>query len=153
MAFPTYIPAYGGFNGGYYPNQQAAQPFQWQGQTAAAIPASNCPQSQSGLNWVEGAEAAKACTVTPNGTLVLFDTKEPIMYIKSADQSGMPSTRTFKIEEIGDMPISAVKAEDSDSKEEIRRLEDRITALETQIKGFSKSKGKAKEVSEDEPVV
>lgn len=118
-----------------------------------ACTAASPERGQNGLNCVEGAEAAKAYLVPPNCTLV----KTPTMYIKSADMSGMPSTRTFKIEEIGDMPVDAASKSEvppNISREEIEGFENRISALEKQIQGMTaKSKGKTKEAAENESTV
>lgn len=154
FGYPTYGNTY---QGGYYSPQM--QPIQAAQQLPQPIQQVQQQQvtATNGLNWIEGAEAARACAVPPNCTAVLFDTRNPIMYIKSVDQSGMPSTRTFKIEEIGDIPPGAAgKAEASGvSREEIEKFENRISALEKQFQGMttSKSKGKAKEMAEDEPTV
>lgn len=161
MAFPTYMPSYGGYQGGYQNGFYMTQPYQQVQQPTQVAQLSQIAQAQNGaqggLNWVEGAEAAKAYAVPPNCTLVLFDTKNPIMYIKSADMSGMPSTRTFRIEEIGDVPIGAAGKSEvppSVSREEIEEFENRISALEKQIQGMAaKPKGKTKEAAENESTV
>lgn len=149
MAFPTYMPNYGGYQGGYQNGFYMTQPYQ-QIQQAKQLAQ---PQAQNGLNCVEGAEAAKAYLVPPNCTLV----KTPTMYIKSADMSGMPSTRTFKIEEIGDMPVDVASKSEvppNISREEIEGFENRISALEKQIQGMTaKRKGKTKEAAENESTV
>lgn len=76
---------------------------------------------------------------------------------KMADMSGMPSTRTFKIEEIGDMPVGAASKSEvppNISREEIEGFENRISALEKQIQGMTaKPKGKTKEAAENESTV
>lgn len=157
MAFPTYMPSYGGYQGGYQNGYYMPQPYQQVQQATQLAQPQAQNGAQNGLNWVEGAEAAKAYPVPPNCTLVLFDTKNPIMYIKSADMSGMPSTRTFRIEEIGDVPIGAAGKSEmppSVSREEIEGFENRISALEKQIQGMAaKPKGKTKEAAENESTV
>lgn len=156
MAFGVY-PTYGNaYQGGYYSPQM--QPIQTAQQLTQPIQQIQQPQATptNGLNWVEGAEAARACTVPPNCTVVLFDTKNPVMYIKSADQSGMPSTRTFEIKEIGDAPPNTVGKTDGSgvSREEIAAFEDRISALEKQLQSMTaKTKNKAKEAAENESIV
>ena len=157
-AYPTYGSSYQGI--GYFsPQAQGLQPVQQMQMPQQTIQQAPQPQTAptNGLNWIEGAEAAKAYIVAPNCTVVLFDTKNPIMYIKSADLSGMPSTRTFRIEEIGEnLPNMQSKAEiPGVSREEMQEFESRIEKLEKQIQSFSnaKSKGKVKEAAEDEPTV
>lgn len=145
MAYNPYYQSYGAYqNGGFYAPQAVASP-----QLPQAMPQAQQVQPASGLNWIEGAEAARAYIVAPNCTVVLFDTKNPIMYIKSADISGLPTTRTFKISEIDD---NFPTTEESISRKEIESFENRIAALEKQVKSFSASK-KVKEDKQDEPTV
>lgn len=54
------------------------------------------PQTQNGFIWVQGEQAAKAYLVAPNSTAVLWDSEKQLIYIKSADASGMPSMRTVE---------------------------------------------------------
>lgn len=48
------------------------------------------PQS-SGIVWVQGIEGAKAYPVGAGNSVLLMDSEESIFYIKTTDQSGMPS--------------------------------------------------------------
>lgn len=41
--------------------------------------------------WVQGEAAAKSFMVAPNTTVTLWDSEAPVIYIKSADASGVPS--------------------------------------------------------------
>ena len=80
--------AFGGFYTGYpatYAPMQTAIPQQ---------------QSQpAGLIWVQGIEAAKAYPVAPGNTVQLWDSEAPVVYLKAADQSGMPQLRAFDLVE------------------------------------------------------
>lgn len=40
--------------------------------------------------WVQGEAAAKAFAVAPASTVVLMDTENPVLYMKSTDQNGRP---------------------------------------------------------------
>ena len=42
------------------------------------------------INWVQGESAAKAFPVGAGQSVLLMDSEESVMYIKSTDQSGMP---------------------------------------------------------------
>lgn len=80
----SYFPAT--YNQPYYPYQ----PSNYQQQTV-----NYQPQSNTGITWVDGASSARAYPV-PNGTsTLLMDSNENAFYIKSTDQSGMPSLRIF----------------------------------------------------------
>lgn len=53
-------------------------------------------QNNSGINWVQGKEAAKAYSLKPGETAILMDSDSNHFYIKSVDASGMPyPIRTF----------------------------------------------------------
>lgn len=69
---------------GYYP--QYFQP-----QTPAPVPTQ--PQSQGGIIWVQGEAGAKSFMVAPNTTVQLWDSESQTIYLKSADASGMPTTK------------------------------------------------------------
>lgn len=56
------------------------------------------PQNQ--INWVQGIGGAKAYPVGAGNSVLLMDSDEPYLYIKSADNTGLPSLRIFKYEEI-----------------------------------------------------
>ena len=53
------------------------------------------PQTNQGLIWVQGEAAARSYLVAPNSTVLLMDSDNSVFYLKSADNSGMPSLRTF----------------------------------------------------------
>lgn len=81
----------------YYPqnyfqqNQPTFIPQQPQMQTPV-MPQMQTTQSSSGSNltWVQGESAAKSYPVQPGQSILLMDSENPVMYIKSTDQSGMP---------------------------------------------------------------
>lgn len=59
------------------------------------------PQVQNnGINWIQGIESAKAYPIAPNSSVILMDSESAQFFIKSADQSGMPTLRVFKFEEV-----------------------------------------------------
>ena len=57
------------------------------------------PQPQQGINWVQGLAGAKAFMVAPGQTAFLMDSEGQTFYMKSADQSGMPTLRVFDFQE------------------------------------------------------
>lgn len=62
------------------------------------IPQSNIPQSNnnnSNLIWVQGEAGAKSYLVAPNTTVQLWDSEAQVIYLKSADASGMPSMKVI----------------------------------------------------------
>ena len=46
---------------------------------------------QNVIVWVQGIEGAKAYPVASGASVLLMDSEENVFYIKSTDQSGMPS--------------------------------------------------------------
>ena len=73
MAYNNYFPQ-------YYPS---AQP-----QFMATPPQ---PQQHTpGITWVQGENSAKSYPVGAGQSVLLMDSENPVMYIKSTDQSGMP---------------------------------------------------------------
>ena len=71
---------------------------------------------QCGVIWVQGEAGAKSYLVAPNNTVALWDSEEKVIYLKSADGSGMPSMKVldYKIrgeEEQKPAPEYATKAD------------------------------------------
>ena len=106
------------YNGGYYPQyQNGAVPDmlnQFKGQYQQPIPQMQPniptpniqmpipPTPQKPTNdivWVQGEAGAKGYLVAPNNTVVLWDTESPVIYVKSADASGVPSMRVLDFKE------------------------------------------------------
>lgn len=91
------------------------------------MPQQNAPQAQiqaqNGIIWCQGIEGAKAHFVPAGGTALLMDSDGNYMYIKSADQSGMPTLKTFKYEEITELPKEEEKKETIDFDNYITRDE------------------------------
>lgn len=119
MAFnPTYFPQ------GYYQNQPYYQNnMQMQNQQPIA-------PSNSGIIWVQGEAAAKSYPVGAGQSVLLMDSEDSVMYIKSTDQSGMPQPlRIFEYKERaathGDAGI-AKKAEDFVSRAEFEEFRDDV---------------------------
>lgn len=48
---------------------------------------------QSSITWVQGEAGAKSYLVAPNTTVQLWDSEAQVIYLKSADASGMPSMK------------------------------------------------------------
>lgn len=94
MAYNNYFPQ-------YYPNQMPMiQPQTQMPVQAPQMPQNSVQGSMNGITWVLGENAAKSFPVGAGQTVVLMDREEPVMYMKSVDQSGMPlPLRIFDITE------------------------------------------------------
>lgn len=113
-----------GFPVGYqYFNPQIQQPIPQQ------------PQQNNSLIWVQGEAGAKSYLVAPNNTVQLWDSEAPVIYLKSADASGMPSMRiidyTFREQ------AKALEAPKVDyvTHDELKALEEKLTIKFDEMKG------------------
>ena len=99
-----------------YPDRLAQ--LQSQYQQAVNVPQmAPQPQINQGLLWVSGEVGAKSYLVAPNSTVLLMDSDASRFYLKSADQSGMPSLRIFEYTEVTNALQTSVIAPNSDLKE------------------------------------
>lgn len=91
MAYGSFFPQT------YYPQYYGAQ------QMAQNQPQINQNQQQASMSnfiWVQGEASAKAYPVASGQSVLLMDSEDSIMYIKSTDQSGMPQPlRIFEYKE------------------------------------------------------
>ena len=106
---------YGGFPATYQPMIQ--------------VPQYQAPQQnqQGGLIWVQGEAAAKSYMVAPGNTVQLWDSEEKVIYLKSADVSGMPSMKILDYtirgeEEKKNKPEYATKSELEALAEKVKEL-------------------------------
>ena len=76
--------------------------FQQQPVQMPAQPVQQPQQNNNGILWVSGEVGAKSYLVAPGTSVLLMDSDDTVFYLKTADQSGMPSLRTFKYSEITD---------------------------------------------------
>lgn len=79
------------FNAGY---PATYQPMIYQQPSPQAY-SSPSQTPQNGIIWVQGEAGAKSYLVAPNNTVQLWDSEEQVIYLKSADASGMPSMKVL----------------------------------------------------------
>lgn len=78
----------------YFPNGYGQQYFpQFQSMVGTQMSSPNQPQQQNGIIWVQGEAGAKSYLIAPNTTVQLWDSEAQVIYLKSADASGMPSMK------------------------------------------------------------
>ena len=115
----------------YYNNFPATyQPVLPQYQAPVMQTPQTAPQGgNSSIIWVQGEQAAKSYLVAPNTTVQLWDSEEKVIYLKSADASGMPSMKildyTIRGEELHAAPVAEYA-----TKDDLKALEDKIRDLE-----------------------
>lgn len=95
-------------------------------------------QQNNPIIWIQGMESARAYQTAPNSTVVLFDSEEQVIYIKSADMQGRPSMRILDYTIRTDAPKTAQNAlygNDAQipTKEDINALQSQIDGLRKQI--------------------
>ena len=81
---------------------------------------------QNGLIWVQGEQAAKSYLVAPNSTVQLWDSEEKVIYLKSADASGMPSMKILDYTIRGDANTVQAPAAEYATKDDLKALEEKI---------------------------
>ena len=87
---------------------------------------------QTGINWVQGEAGAKAYMVAPGCTVQLWDSEEKVIYLKSADASGMPSMKVLDYTIRGDEQKTT---DEYATKDELKALADKIKSLKDEITG------------------
>lgn len=138
MAYNNYFPM--GYQQQYYPqSQQQAQPqmpmmnqqAQMQQQPVQAQP----QQMSNSIIWVQGEAGAKSYLVAPNTTVQLWDSENQVIYLKSADASGMPSMKIldYKIRETA-QPIQQLQVVNNPTPVADYVTRDELTAFEAQIR-------------------
>lgn len=92
----------------YYPTQANAYPMQ--SSVGATQP------TQNGIIWVQGEAGAKSYLVAPNTTIQLWDSENNVIYLKSADSSGMPSIKILDYTIRENAPQNGLKSFRNDSE-------------------------------------
>lgn len=110
---PTYTP--GNQPNAYSPVQQMQQAPQQQPQTVA-----------SDRIWVQGETAAKAYLVAKNTEQIIWDSENPVIYIKTTDAYGRPTmvTLDYTIRPVETQNNGVANSEVNDLKEKVDKLSD-----------------------------
>lgn len=110
----------------YYPQQNYMQNMTSQAQN----PAPAQQTTSSSIIWVQGEAGAKSYMVAPNTTVQLWDSENQVIYLKSADASGMPSMKVldYRIREQAQpiQTVPAVMPQEYVTKEELALFEAQI---------------------------
>ncbi len=120
------------YNNGYPGNYQQIYQPQYPQQSQ---------NNQNGLIWVQGEAAAKAYLVAPGCTVQLWDSEEKIIYLKSADASGMPSMKILEY---------TIRGDEGQKPAVAYATKEDLDALAEKVKELSKRRRIVKEVDEDE---
>lgn len=115
--------AYGNYNyyPGYYPQQ---------------TPGNN----GGGLTWVQGEAAAKSWYVAPGTTAALWDSEAQVIYLKTADASGLPSMKVldYTVRDVqGPKTAPNVSSVEYVTRDDLSAVYDKIEDLRAEIDGLS----------------
>lgn len=152
------------FNNSYVPNYQPIYPMYQPNYQQPQQPPQQPVQSNSSIIWVQGEAGAKSYLVAPNNTVQLWDSEKNVIYIKSADASGMPSMKVLDYTIRENQPSNAIAGASAApsapsgnsvnyaTKDDVEALHDQITGLRAEIDSLTirKSAPKAKKEEDDE---
>lgn len=123
------------YNNSFPVNYQQYYPQSYQ--TAPVVnQQANQQQATGGIIWVQGEAGAKSYLVAPNQTVQLWDSENQVIYLKSADGSGMPSIKTIDyIIRDAQEPSGALKANKGKfiSVDQFESLQNELEALKKDI--------------------
>ena len=91
----------------------------------------------SALIWVQGEAGAKSYMVAPNQTVTLWDSEQNIIYIKSADASGMPAIKIldYTIRDNTHKAPNLSPQSDFVTRSELQSVLDELNALKAKFDG------------------
>lgn len=130
MAFYNNFPAT--YNNPYYAQPQVVP----QQQSVVPQPQVQTQTQNNNIIWVTGEAGAKSYLVAPNTTVQLWDSEAQVIYLKSADASGMPSIKTLDYTiRTENQPIQPIQQTDHNfiSREEFNGLKSELEALQGEI--------------------
>lgn len=104
------------------------------------------PVQQTSMLWVGSEQEAQSYPVAPNNAVALWDSANPIVYIKQADASGKPSLKAFDLAERTSTP-QPPKDADYATKNELAALSAAIDGLKGDV---SKLRKRMKREDDDE---
>lgn len=126
------------YNNGFPMNYQPYQMYQpqyipqMQQQVPTPQVSTQAPQTMNNLIWVQGEAGAKSYLVAPNNTVQLWDSERQVIYLKSADASGMPSMKildyTIRGNEQHSIPVIDSTSVEYVTKEEFSTIVEKMQA-------------------------
>ena len=143
MAYPSY----------YTPSYNMYSQMQNIPQMSPTAMTANPPQTNQGLIWVCGETGAKSYLVAPNNTVLLMDSEGNRFYLKSSDNAGMPTLKTYEYKEVIQNNIQPQSNVDYVTRDEYTALENKYNDLVNKIEELSKERKttvKKKEGAESE---
>lgn len=104
-------------------------------------------QPNTFVQWVQGINAAKSFPVAPNTSIPLFDSEANVIYIKSADASGMPSIKILDYVVRDNAPRTSEIAHQGNfaTKDDVEYLKGEISSLRAKFERLGNGAEKRKE--------
>lgn len=101
-------------------------------------------QVNSGIIWVQGEASAKSYPVAPNSSVPLWDSEANVIYIKSADMSGMPSLKVldYTIRDNQAKSVEPIPSMEFATKKELDSLKGEINSLRSKLEHMGRGKEK-----------
>ena len=97
------------YNGGYFPQYQNGAVPDMLNQYKGQYQQMQAPTQTNDMIWLLNENEATSYPVAPNNSVVLWDKNEPIIYVKSVNNQGMPSMRVLYFEERNATPSNSPK--------------------------------------------
>lgn len=97
------------------------------------------PQQNNSIIWVQGEAGAKSYMVAPNTTVQLWDSESQVIYLKSADSSGMPSIKVLDYTIRDSVPQHSLSIDphtDYATKEDVGTLQNELNRLRDKIESM-----------------
>ena len=103
--------------------------------------------AQSNLTWVAGETAAKSYPIAPNSAIALWDSEANVIYVKSADASGMPTIKTLDYTMRDNTPKTGeiLATTDFATKQDILHIQEEIDAIKSKFTVEEKEEKSEKE--------
>lgn len=135
MAYNPMAPGY--YAPQYQPYQDQLSQLRSQQYMPPQMPPAPPAQQSAGFSWVQGENAAKAWLVAPGSTVLLMDSESSRFYLKTVDQTGVPSMRTFEYSEVTNIPKAPQADVQYVSREEHNALSAKINELAEKLEALS----------------
>ena len=100
--------------------------------TQGTVPQMQTPTA-SGPIWVQGEAGAKSYLVAPGTTVALWDSENQIIYLKSADASGMPTMKVLDYTIRGGQALN--QNVEYATKDDLEKLRAKIAEIRESLKG------------------
>lgn len=124
-----------GFPVGYQP--YGYQPYYSQYMQGIRPDVAQPQQNETDMKWVQGEAGAKAIIVEPRKTVTLWDSESQVIYLKSADATGMPSMKILDYtirDDVSKTPKTAPNI-DFATKDDVFSIQKQIDEIKANLSG------------------